>query len=195
MTPWAWSLFFLALCEASVFSIGFRCSRGNSSVRWNPLLGPLLTVSSTNSVCFFSCWHDFAEDDLELHWPFWKIWGLPKLAPLWWLPSHRVCSSFLLLPPSVFLPVALNPLTCPSSNSDLLHLSVHPAGLLPSHFSPSASYSHLNFRPPTLQQGLSRDSGTSESNHIRLKREKRLFRNRTGCMVHSDVLGRCPDSC
>ena len=35
-----------------------------------------------------SCWHNFAEDNLELHWLLWESYELPKLGPLWPLPSH-----------------------------------------------------------------------------------------------------------
>ena len=112
---------------------------------------------------------------LRIIWNFNGFFGKlkisPKLPALIPLPSHHLCSSFLLLPPSILIPVLLNPLICPPSTSYLLHPSIHPARLFPSHFSPSFPYSHLKFRSPILNQGLSRDSRTSKSNYLRLKRE------------------------
>lgn len=120
-------------------------------------------------LCYFSCWHDFAEDNLELHWPPWKSYIFPKLVPVRPLPSHCVCTHFLLLPSSIFPPVLLNTFICPPSHHYLFLPSVH----LPdfSHFNPSAPCCHLNLNSPYPPSGALRWLRTSESNHLRLKIE------------------------
>lgn len=64
------------------------------------------------------------------------------------------------------------------SNPYLLHASVHSARHFPVPFSPSTLYSHSNFRPSPLHQGL-KGLWDPKMHHLRHKKERSLLRNRT----------------
>lgn len=97
-------------------------------------------------------WHDFAKDNLELHWPLWETYYLPKLASLRLLLFHQFLSSFFL-PPWIFPSAPLNPLICLPLNPTISTPLFTSARLFPPHFNPSAPYNHLNSKPSATTGG------------------------------------------
>lgn len=154
--PWLWSR-----------SVSFWLSgMPPCSLYWTLLL-PLELLSQLKSpswtstdrmlcqLCYFSCWHDFAEDNLELHWPPWKTYILPKLVPVRLLPSVCVCP----LPPLTIFNI-------PSSSLKYFYMFPFTPWSPPSLCPPARLFSLTPQHPAatwililTLHQRFSGDSG------------------------------------